>query len=236
MIKRFWKRLFGKKTPLISKQEINAPKVAQNKIELPDFKSKQTKRKSLLYSNDFKTFVKQNKGALSRAFELINELENSKKTKITDSVTNLKITQGLATGHSLGRNQERLFKVETGNQIFFVKKNFNSCNVIKRINLIENELKKINHQIDGVNIQLIKPYLVYNNWLITKFYTDKEVVQLFTTYRIPEKILSIQPKIKSMLRKIENKLKDANLKELDHFEGNRFYNSKTNTILLFDYL
>jgi hypothetical protein len=189
-------------------------------------------KRFLAYSPEFKEFVREHKGILVptknfflKNFSMLEALPEGQE--VVDEKTGIKVRKEL-TGSYKGLRKDSTFKVVAGGKEFFLKIRFwlTSFSMAGRIQKLDSFLRKRNYKINGFNVRIIKPHLMYEgpdgtSWLVTDFYNEGKVkmVEDFN-------LRTLRPKIDKVLGDIPIG-SDIN-------PGNSFYEIKTNTIWLFD--
>ncbi len=192
-----------------------------------------TGKKGSLFASSpiFKRFKNQEKLVESKTRKLIMEnfkrLEKGKE--ISDKKGKIKIKKAF-TGTFGGKHKFLTLRVSASGKEFFVK--ISSPRKIKEnvnaLELADRHLSKKGYRVDGFKVKVILPYkaVAYKKigYLVTDFFKQGEVQQI-SEMRDAEKIIKCMGKVATELNKFD---------VFDVLTVNSFYNSKTNTILLFD--
>ena len=232
------KRFFGRREKLATKET--------------ELKERIGKASILVYSPEFKRFVGENKPVLSQAYKLVREnferLERDEE--IVDEKTGIRIVRA-ATGSYKGRVTYLTFKILTyltlkvtaGSKEFFVKflsSGFEARCCLAGYKRANAFLKQRNYSFLGYNVRVIKPHLliaksrsllrgeaVYGI-LVTDFYSPGEVVQ------VSDFAKTQLERISGVVDDLSREMLKAGVDVSDVTPKNAFFESRTNTILLFD--
>lgn len=226
---RFFRELFAGK------------KATEPRPESIDLKQKRGARLSgkpggkrfLAYSPEFKKFVREHREILVPTLGFFREnlakLEAMPQgQEIVDEKTGVRIKKEL-TGSYKGMRKDSTFKVVVGEKEFFVKirQGISATEIMGRTQKLDSFLREKGYKINGFNVKVIKPHLMYKepngtSLLVTEFYNEKRVKMVYDLKG------RLRKKIDTVLENITGH------SEGDFVPVNSFYEIKTNTIWLFD--
>lgn len=220
----FLSKMIGKKT-----------KVSKSIGEPTALKSKVGKERKLAYSPEFKRFSRKQKFVFE-AKKLIeqNFVNLGKGRKI--NAGNMEIRKA-HTGKYGGNVNKITLKVSVAGKEFFVKvtKKGKFNPTVKGNSLVDKYLKTQGGRINGFNVKVIKPHLVYENvekdlcFFVTEFFNKDEVALVSEMFENTQKMKDALEKIERGVRKMPR------VSDISEFAlYNTFFMPKTNTLLLFD--
>jgi len=235
------KRFFGRRKKLATKET--------------ELKERIGKASILVYSPEFKKFVRNNRSVLTNTYRLVWEnFERLQRGKeIVDKKTGIRIVRE-ATGSFKGTRAIFTLKVTVGNKEFFVKaftRVSEAMGILAGYRKANAFLKQKNYRFGGYNVRVIKPHLIISKsrpffegkpvraFLVTDFYRQGEVIQVRDLKKREfDSISSVLYKLKSEIFREAVGVADVLFREAvgvaDVFPENAFFEPKTNTILLFD--
>ncbi len=192
----------------------------------------------LARSPELRQFMKEQRGAFSRASKIIRQHFEELRlggSEFVDKEKKLSIKKA-STGSFKGTHNDVTLKVKVENRAFFVKifdyKDY--LDVLRGFRTAESYLRRRKYKVAGLSVKVIKPLLLYEDrlrkkiYLTTDFFEEGKVIQVKDMRKDENKARVIKA-LDELTREIEHKRNIIEIQPL-----NAFYNQETNTVLLFD--
>lgn len=186
-------------------------------------------------SPNFMTFFNSNKNSFD--FIIKNTLFQKKvKFPIIDKKRKIVISEK-STGKYKGVSGGKRFRIRINGKLLFLRIKYQKRFDISTKDLIDvhekaaNYLKSIGNKIDGFNIFVLQPHVIYQmkgkTIIATDYLKENEVVLVEDIYNLPS-----SSKYINSISKIKKELYRRGVCEV--LPANTFYNEKSNSLILFD--